>query len=160
MLHKIKTRKPNLVTYLTNISFFHLPGPPPFSVGTHTIIIQNMGRGKAEEIEICHNQLAFINVFPDIQYQIEETPQGSSILKFNNLLPKERIIISYLYTHTQNPSVFLPTYVKSKEANARLIKTIHTPIYPKWLQYLAVILMLLGSIFLLNLIYELIKLII
>lgn len=159
-LYKIKTKKPNLVNYITNISFFHIPGQPPISVGTHTITIQNMGRGKAEEIEVHHNQLPFINVFPDIQFQIEETPQGGKILKFNNLLPKKKIIISYLYTYTQNPTVFLPTYVKSKEANAKLIKTIHTPIYPKWLQYLAAILMLLGSIFLLNLTYELIKLII
>lgn len=157
ILFKIQSKKPKLVSYLTNISFFELPGPPPFSVGTHTIIIQNNGRGKAEEIEVGHSQLPFVKVIPDIQFRIEDTPQGGKIIKFPNLLHKQKINISYLYTHTSNPTVYLPTFVKSKEVDAKVIQTFLSPIYPKWIQYVAGISMLLGLVFLINLIVELVK---
>ena len=61
IMHLIQTRKPNLVSYLTNISFFPIPGQQPQTLGTHTIIIQNNGRGTAEDIEVCHDQLPYIN---------------------------------------------------------------------------------------------------
>jgi len=158
ILLRIQTRRPNLVSYLTNISNFIVPGQPPLQIGTHSITIQNMGRGKAEGIEVCHNQLPLFNIFPDIQYEVEPTPQGGKIIKFNDLLPKSKLIISYLYVNAENPTQYLPTYVKSKEATARVISIIHTPVYPKWTKCLAGILMMLGSIFLLNVIVEGIKL--
>jgi len=159
ILYKIQTKKPKLVSYLTNIASFFLPGPPPLTVGTHTITIQNNGRGAAEDIEVCHSQLPFFNVFPDTRYEVEDTPQGSKIIKFERLLPKQMITISYLYINTPNSTVYLPLYARSKEMNAKIIRTFHSPIYPKKLQYAVGILLLLGSIFLLNLLYELSKLI-
>ena len=158
VLYKIQTKKPNLVSYLTNISSFLLPGPPLMKIGTHTIIVQNNGRGVAEEVEVCHQQLPLINVFPDIRYEIEDTPQGGKLLRFERLLSKQKVIISYLYLSTDNPTVFLPVYTKSKEVDAKVIQTFHSPVYSKKIQYTAGGLMLFGSIFLLNLLIELVKL--
>ena len=159
ILYKIQTKKPKLVSYLTNITSFFLPGPPPLTVGTHSITIQNNGRGVAEDIEVCHSQLPLINVFPDTRYNVEETPQGSKIIKFERLLPKQMITISYLYINAPNSTLFFPMYAKSKEMNAKIIRTFHSPVYSKKLQYAVVILLFSGSMFLLNLIYELLKLI-
>ena len=159
VLYKIQTKRPSLVSYLTNISSFFLPGPPPFTIGTHTIIVQNNGRGTAEDVEVCHNQLPLINVFPDIRYSVEDTPQGGKIIRFDRLLPKHKIVISYLYVNIQNPTVYLPVYTKSKEMEAKVIQTFHSPVYSKVLQVVVAVLFLLGSMFLVNLLYELIKLI-
>lgn len=158
IVYELNQKKPRLVNYLTNVSFFDIPGQTPIKVGTHTITIQNMGKGKAEEIEVCHDALPFINVFPNIQYNIEETPQHGKILKFRDLMAKSSILISYFYVIRPDNPNFLPQYVKSKEGYAKFIKTIHTPIFSKWIQFLAGILMALGVVFILNLIYELIKL--
>jgi hypothetical protein len=159
VLYKLQTKKPKLVSYMTNISSFQLPGPPPATVGTHTIIVQNNGRGAAEDIDVCHRQLPLIKVNPDIRYQIEDTPQGGKIIRFERLLPKQMIIISYLYINTDNPTIFLPEYIKSKQVDAKVIQTFPSPIYSKKYRYAAAILMLMGSIFLLNILVELGKLV-
>jgi len=117
-----------------------------------------MGKAKAEEIEVYHNALPFYNVFPDTQCRVEDTQHGGKVMKFDSLLPKSSIIISYFYVVAPNMPNFLPQYVKSKEGYAKEIQTINTPIFPKWIQFLAGILMALGVVFILNLIYELIKL--
>jgi len=153
-------KKPKLVRYITNVSYFDIPvnqpGQTPLRVGTHTITIQNMGKAKAEEIEVYHNALPLYNVFPDTQCREEDTQQGK-VLKFDSLLPKSSMIISYFYLVVPNMPNYLPIYVKSKEGYANEIQTIHTPIFPKWIRYLTGILIALGVVFILNIIYELIK---
>lgn len=156
VLYKIQTKKPKLISYLINASIFSLPGTQR-RLGTHSITIQNTGRGKAESVEVYHNALPLIDVIPDSHcYELDSTPQGSQIIKFNNLLSKDKITIAYLYEIVPNMPNYLPFEVKSKEGKARIIQTIPTPVYSKWIQFLSGALMLLGAMFIVYLIYELI----
>ena len=39
-LYKYQTRKPNLVSYMTNVSIFPLPGPPPVqALGSRAVFV-------------------------------------------------------------------------------------------------------------------------
>lgn len=158
LIHRWNSRKPRLIYYITNMSKFTLPGPPSSIVGTHTIMIQNLSKLKAEEIEICHTSATqYFEVYPDIPHTIDTTPQGGQIIKFRDLPPKNSIIISYLYVFTLGSPSYLPQYVRSKDRYVKEIKAITSPLYPKWMNVVAGIFMFLGFVFLINLIYELIK---
>lgn len=159
VFHKVTSKKSNLMYYLTSGAAFNLPGRPPLAIGTHTITIKNFGKGKAEDIQICHGKVANIMVSPDVEYKIGPTPQGSEILKFAELAPKSSIVISYMYKITADAAKYFIKYVKSKDGDASNIETIVNPIYPKRYQVIAVILMLSGTAFLLVLLYELLKVI-
>lgn len=160
IFHKVTSKKSNLMYYLTSGATFNLPRRPPLlEIGTHTITIKNFGKGKAEDIQICHGKVANIMVSPDVEYTIDPTPQGSEILKFAELAPKSSIVISYMYTVTPDVAKYFIKYVKSKDGEARSINTIVNPTYPKRYEVIVIILMLLGLSFLLILLYELIKVI-
>lgn len=159
IFHKVTYKKSNLMYYMTSGAFFNLPRRTSLTIGTHTITIKNFGKGRAEDIQICHSKVANIMVSPDVEYKIDPTPQGSEILKFAELAPKSSIVISYMYEVTQDAAKYLVKYVKSKDGEAGNFETIESPIYPKSYQVIAVILMLLGLSFLLILLYELIKVI-
>jgi len=157
IFHKVTSRKSNLMYYLTSGAAFNLPERPPLAIATHTITIKNFGKGKAENIKICHGKLANIMVIPDVVYKIDPTPQGSEILKFAELAPKSSIVISYMYKNTADVAKYFVKYVESKDGEAKSINTIVNPIYPKRYGVIVIILMLLGLSFLLILLYELLK---
>ena len=155
--HELTTKKSNLVYYMTSGAFFNYTGRPPLALGTHTTTIKNFGRAKAEDIKICHGKVPKIVVYPDVEYTIDRTPQGSDILKFAELAPKSSIVISYMYKVIPDVAKYMIKYVRSADGEARNILTIVNPIYPKKYQVIAVILMLLGTGFLIVLLYEFIK---
>lgn len=160
LIHRINTRKPQLAYYITNMAQFTIAGRTPKMIGTHTIMIQNSSGVKAEEIEICHTSAPkYFNVYPDIPWTSEETEQGGQIIKFKDLPAKDRIIISYLYFITPNFPSYLPKYVRSKDRYMRHMQSIPTPVYAAWIKVVAGTLMFLGFVFVLNLLYELIKII-
>lgn len=157
--HKLTSKKSNLMYYLTSGAIIDYPGLQSIKMGTHTITIKNFGKGRAEDIQICHGKVGKISVDPDLDYKIDTTPQGSEILKFAELTPKSSIVISYMYKVTEDAAKYLIKYVKSKDGEASNIQTIQQPVYPKIYQVIAAILMLSGLAFLLILLYELIKVI-
>ena len=160
IFHKVTSKKSNLMYYLTSGASFEQTGKPPVRIGTHTITIKNFGKGIAKDIKICHGKVAKnIMVYPDMEYKTVPTPQGSEILKFAELAPKSSIVISYMYEVTPDVAKYLIKYVKSATGNANNIETIVNPVYPKSYQVIAIILMLLGTAFLLILLYELLKII-
>lgn len=160
LIYRINTRKPQLAYYITNMAQFTIAGKTPTMIGTHTIMIQNSSGVKAEEIEICHTSAPkYFNVYPDIPWTSEETEQGGQIIKFKDLPAKNKITISYLYFITPNFPSYLPQYVRSKDRYIRQMQSIPTPVYAMWVKVVSYILAFLGFVFLLNLLYELIKII-
>lgn len=160
IVHKLTYKKSNLMYYLTSGAVFDYPGLTTKRIGTHTITIKNFGKGKAEDIQICHGKkLAKIVVYPDLKYKKDRTPQGSKIIKFDELAPKSSIVISYMYNVDEDVAQYLIKYVKSKDGEASNIQAIQYPIYPKIYTVIVYILMLSGLAFLLILLYELIKVI-
>jgi len=160
LIYRINTRKPQLAYYITNMAQFTMAGSPPTTIGTHTIMIQNSSGVKAEEIEICHTSApTYFNVYPDIPWTSEDTGQGGQIIKFRDLPAKNRIIISYLYFITPNFPSYLPQYVRSKVGYVTQMQSIPTPVYAMWIKVVSYILGFLGFVFVLNLLYELIKMI-
>jgi len=160
LIYRINIRKPQLAYYITNMAQFTLAGPPLMTIGTHTIMIQNSSGVKADEIEICHTSApTYFSVYPDIRWSSEETQQGGQLIKFRDLPAKERIIISYLYVITPNFPSYLPKYVRSKDKYIRQMQSIPTPVYATWMKVVSYILAFLGFVFILNLLYELIKII-
>lgn len=161
IIYKMKTRKPRLIYYLTNMASFLLSGRTPMVIGTHTIMIQNTSKIRAEEIEVCHTSAQqYFQVYPDVPHEIITTPQGGQIIKFRDLTGKNTITISYLYVLTSDSPSYLPQYARSKDGFIKEISTIHSPIFPKWVNFILITLMFLGFVFLINLIVELIKIII
>ena len=157
LLHKLTSKKSKLVYYLTNTAIFNLSTYQPSVIGTHTITIQNMGNGIAEDVEICHGDIPYINVTPNLNYEIKETPQGGKIIYFSELAPKSSIVISYLYLFQNDSLKYLPLYVKSKEGYGKSINTMISPKYPKGVNYIAGFLMFSGLSFIIILIIEVIR---
>lgn len=160
LIYRINSRKPQLAYYITNMAQFTIAGKTPTTIGTHTIMIKNSSGVKAEEIEICHTSApTYFNVYPDIAWTSEETQQGGQIIKFKDLPAKNSIIISYLYFITPNFPSYLPQYIRSKDGYVTQMQSITTPVYAKWINVVSYILAFLGFVFVLNLLYELIKMI-
>ncbi len=64
---------------------FQLPQPPNILL-THAITIQNIGRKKAEGIEIVHtSKPSFFQLQPPLNYVESYTPQGEHIVRVDSL---------------------------------------------------------------------------
>ncbi len=65
-------------------------------LGTFSLHVFNQGRAPAREVCVGHIWLPAHNVFPDIPREVEQTPGGSTIIRFPVVPPGTLISISYL----------------------------------------------------------------
>src|SRR5882724_10356946 len=80
-LDRILERKPKLIAYYGHASVFRLlVGNNPTIIHAHSVVVKNTGRKPAEHIQISHNYLPDISVFPDMEYTTVNLPgRGAEI---------------------------------------------------------------------------------
>jgi len=151
--------RPYLMTYLSHTSALNTKTPDnkELKVNTHALVIQNLGRKPAKNVRIGHLVFPSFSVYPSIEYHVNELPDGTKEIHFPIVTPKERIFINYLYF----PPVIwknINSYIKSDEGPAKRVNMQLTPIYPKIIRIISVIFCLMGIVFSIYLVAQLIKL--
>ncbi len=89
-----------LITHWGHVSSFTVraQNQPPFIINTHDIVIRNAGNKAARNVRVTHSTLPEqFNVFPAVPYSVEDLPGGSKDIVFPTLVPKQQIVIAYMY---------------------------------------------------------------
>lgn len=119
-----------LISHLGYIASHKLPphkeGEEPTIVHTHSVIIRNNGRKAAKNVRLGHNYLPNFNVYPDIEYSINNLPGGGKEIVFPTLTPKKEITISYLYFPPYTWSA-INTHIESDEGSAKVVQVLLQP---------------------------------
>ena len=125
----------------------------PVAINHHSVVIRNTGRRRATEVRLTHHVLPDFNIWPSVQYSIEDLPQGGKDIVIPVLTPGEQLTISYLY--------FGPTTVNDINAGVKCDQGIATPIpmllqrqYPKLRNLLVRAIFLVGIVAIIYLAYE------
>lgn len=130
-LNRYLERRPKLLSYLGHVSAFTLQDENRTQVYTHSIVVRNGGKKKASNVRIGHNVLPNYKIYPEINFNIVETPNGGREILIPTLIPGEQITISYLYfpplTWDQ-----INAFTKSDEGFAKILNVLPTPQPPKW----------------------------
>lgn len=150
--------RPRMISYLAHASAFrsNRPDGGPIHVHTHSIVLRNAGRKSAMNVRLGHNQLPDFQVFPDVQHQVLDLPNGGKEILFPVIVPQKQITISYLYF----PPVTwgqINTHVESDEGPVKVITVLPQPQYSKWLINSLRLLIVVGGISLLYLIYMFVR---
>jgi len=140
--------KPQLITYLSNTSAIYTKTPDgsDLKVHTHSIVLQNSGRKIAEDIRIQHNTLPSFSIYPSVEFKQNDLPDGKKEIVIPRLVPKEQIIINYLYFP---PMLWkdINTTIKYNDGFAKAVEMRLTPKYSKWFERLSIFLLIgIGSI--------------
>ena len=124
-------------------------------VNTHSVVIRNAGRRPATNVRLSHSYLPDFNIWPPVQYQLENVQSSGQDIVIPKVVPNQQLTISYLY--------FPPTTyanvnagVKCDEGFATVIPVLLQRQYPRWFNYTAATLMIVG---LLALVYGLVELV-
>lgn len=134
-----------LISFVGHVSVFTLQDDQKTNVFAHSIIVRNAGRKTATNVRLGHNVFPVnVNVYPQVQYLIETTPDGSTEIVFPSLVPNEQITVSYLYFP---PVTFDQTnrYTKSDDGFAKIVNVIPMPRPAKWALITAWILIFIGA---------------
>ena len=146
--------RPTLISYYGHISaFVHTPeGGNPFNINIHSVVLGNTGRKSATNVRIRHSVLPDFNIWPQVQYDVEELPGGGAEIVIPTLVPGEEVTISYLY-FPPITAAEINAVIKSDEGFARAIPVLLERQYPTWLYVSAALLMLVGAVAVLYMIY-------
>jgi hypothetical protein len=113
---------------------------------TNSLTIQNIGRKPAENIEIIHKTKPdFFQISPSMPFSEENNASGEHILRIASLGSREAFTLQLLSYKT----VPVLLYVRFKEGPAIPIQIQPQRIFPKWLQYLSSLLIIVGAGFVL-----------
>ena len=93
------TEKPRLLTYLSNTFAIRCKTPEgkDLQVHTHTIIVKNQGRKPAINVKLGHKLLPAFDILPSTEYSVNQLPDGSKEILIPRIIPKQQIIVNYLY---------------------------------------------------------------
>lgn len=131
--------KAKLVYWFPHNFLFNL-SEPKVLLQTNSLTIQNIGRKSAEEIEIIHShEPDFFEIHPSVSYEAVEK-NGKHIVTIPFLGSKEFITLQIL-SYKSVPQILT---VRSKEGMAQQIPITIQRLFPVWVNYTAVFLMLLG----------------
>lgn len=144
---RLKQDKSKLVVFYGHISTFTIAAQPPVNVFAHSIVVRNMGNKPATNVRVQHRVTTEnFRIDPPYDYERTNHPQGGFELKFEHLLPKTQMIISYLYL----PPLMagdIGGFVRSDEEVARQVNPFALP--PVWLRNSLLVLALIGLAFVL-----------
>lgn len=159
ILEKYRSRRPNLVYYLSHISDFRISTQPQQGqsqqpqqvfINTHSITVANIGRGVAHNVEVAHRPIIDPNFWwrinPDVPVEQGRTPEGGLILRFPLLHPNQQVLISYLYTYPHRIEL-IHNYVRSAEVPGVAINVISVRPWPRWMQLAVMWLALFGLLY-------------
>jgi len=92
--------KAELVSFWGHVSAFPManPGQARFVIHTHDVVIRNVGKKAANNVRVSHQVLPEqFNINPSVPYTVEQLPGGQKDIVIPKLVPKQQIVISYLY---------------------------------------------------------------
>jgi hypothetical protein len=96
---------------------------------TNSLNIQNIGRLPAEDVEIIHKQRPdFFELFPAMQFEEGNNPNGEHVIRIKSLGPKEWVMVQLLSHKT--PPVF--SNVRWKHGQAKWVQIQPQRVFPKW----------------------------
>lgn len=118
--------RPRVVAFLGHASGIRLHREEgDLQVGTHSVVLRNAGNKTAKNIRIGHTVLPDFQVLPDIQYTVETLPGGIKEIRFDHLIPKKQITVTYLY--------FAPltwdqvnTHLETEDGPVRILRVLPT----------------------------------
>jgi len=137
--------RPTLTSYYGHVSAFQhtLPDSTRAAIYTHTVVLRNTGRKSATNVRLRHAVLPSFQIFPSVNYSVVDLPDGAKEVLIPTLVPQEQLTISYLY--------FPPlTYegvnagIRSDDGLARQIPVLLQRQYPRWLNALVGLFLLIG----------------
>jgi len=160
IIEKYRNRRPILEYYLSSMSSFFIPakiqGQIDINLYTHSIVIHNRGRASANNVKVVHrinkatSQNFWFRISPDVQFSEDVTPEGNLIISIDKLLPNAWVTVSYLYMYPHRAD-FIHNYVVSDEVHGIPISVLFVRQTPKWLQWLFLVLSLLGLAYVIQL---------
>lgn len=140
--------RPRVITYISNT--FGISITPPdsggktFHVNSHSITIRNTGRKVAKNVRIAHNVLPDFQVLPPgTHYEVLTSPDGKKEIRFDSLVPKEQVIINYLY-YPPLTVVNVNTTEKFDDGFAKRLPVLLTRQYSKRFNFFAATMFLIG----------------
>ena len=147
-VNSIYEKRPKLIALIAHASAITITPPSglPMTVNSHSLILRNAGKAPARKIKIGHYIMPpNLSVFPSRAYNLTQLQDNSVELSFDNILPKEQVVINYLYFA---PLTFNNTtsYVKSDEQVANFKEAVIDSRPPITASIIAGILMLVGLI--------------
>lgn len=139
LLQRLAPRS-KLVYWLPHNFFFDLKAEKVV-LQTNALTVQNTGRRPAENVEILHKTRPdFLQVSPSLAYVETETPAGEHALTIPHLGPGEYFTIQLLSYKTV-PQLL---NIRCKDGAAVQIPITSQRVYPRWFNFGAGLLMLLG----------------
>ena len=148
--------RPVLLSYWGHVSSFNYQQGNGASgvVHTHSVVIRNVGRRAATNVRLSHTHLPDFNIWPRVQYQLEEVPNSGKDIVIPAVVPNQQLSISYLYFP---PITFADVNagVKCNEGFATQIPVLLQRQYPDWFNYAAAVLMIVGMTVLIYGLFEL-----
>ncbi|NMC42403.1 MAG: hypothetical protein GYA46_00665 [candidate division Zixibacteria bacterium] len=95
-VRRILERRPKLTAYVSGSAPFNLPDN--LSIIFYTVVINNIGKLKANNVHVCHERLPklFQVIPPSIEYSVKDLPNGGKDVFFNALVPGEQVTIAYM----------------------------------------------------------------
>ena len=121
-------RRTRLISYLSHVSVFSIRREDGnnIPVFTHQLVVRNVGSKPAKNVRIGHRLLPpNFNIYPKIQYEVVELPDGGKEIIIPNMVKGEEISISYLY---YPPITWdkINTQIKSDEGFAKRVNVLLT----------------------------------
>jgi hypothetical protein len=86
-----------------------------------------------------------VSVYPPAEYKVFPIPGAGEEIRFERLLPKQSIMITYVYSSPLDFSQ-INTYVMSDEGMAQRVNILLNRQWPKWLQIVAWFLLFIGFV--------------
>jgi len=148
--------KAELVSFWGHVSAFAMinPGQPRLTLHTHDVVIRNVGKKAANNVRISHQVLPeYFNINPSVPYTVEQLPGGQKDILIPKLVPKQQIVISYLY---YPPITFdqINSGIRSDEGFAKPVEMELSQKTPPWVMALGVAGFLIGCLTVLYLIWR------
>ena len=137
--------RPKLLAHFGDISAFNMPNQngDPYAVHTHSVVIRNAGRGTATNVRLSHSHLPDFNVWPRVPYECENVPNSGSDIVIPTVVPDQSLQISYLSCPPLTVAD-INTGVRSDEGFATQIPVLLQRQYPRWVNFTAAALMMVG----------------
>lgn len=146
LLNHLIERRPKLISYLGHASAVSIKPPTgdAFNVHTHSVVVRNGGRKRAENVRLGHAFLPNFSVYPSVDYEVRDLPDGGKELLFPKLVPGEQVAVTYLY---YPPVVWgnVNTYTKSDDGFAKIVQVLPTPQAPTWIRRVLSALIVVGA---------------
>ncbi|MEO1662439.1 MAG: hypothetical protein AAFR51_15730 [Pseudomonadota bacterium] len=138
-------RRPKLLVWFLYSGAISLKNvDQPGRIHTHVVSLRNAGKKVATNVRVRHRYLPEFSIYPDVQYSIEDLPEGTKEIVIEAIVPDENLNISYLYP----PDKFsnqIHAGIRYDGGYAKEINVVPTQSPKRWHTQVALILMVVGT---------------